>query len=119
MSQTQSNKEPEVKPGRYRHYKGGEYIVLGVATYDPDKGIGDPHGHPILAGDESEENPTTVSLSRRRDGALFYENMGREMYGDLVIYAPDYGDRIRLFRTVKEFTEKVLGDVPRFERIGD
>lgn len=23
----------EVKPGRYRHYKGGEYTVLGVARH--------------------------------------------------------------------------------------
>ena len=23
----------EVKPGRYRHYKGGEYIVLGTARH--------------------------------------------------------------------------------------
>ena len=25
--------EPEVPPGRYRHYKGGLYQVLGVARY--------------------------------------------------------------------------------------
>lgn len=24
---------PEIKPGRYRHYKGGEYEVLGVARH--------------------------------------------------------------------------------------
>lgn len=24
---------PEAKPGRYRHYKGGEYEVLGVARH--------------------------------------------------------------------------------------
>lgn len=24
---------PEVKPGRYRHYKGGEYEVIGVARH--------------------------------------------------------------------------------------
>ncbi len=23
----------EIKPGRYRHYKGGEYEVLGLATH--------------------------------------------------------------------------------------
>lgn len=25
--------EPRVQPGRYRHYKGKEYIVLGVARH--------------------------------------------------------------------------------------
>lgn len=24
---------PEVQPGRYRHYKGGEYQVIGVARH--------------------------------------------------------------------------------------
>lgn len=24
---------PEAKPGRYRHYKGGEYQVMGVARH--------------------------------------------------------------------------------------
>ncbi|MGH8764722.1 MAG: DUF1653 domain-containing protein [Burkholderiales bacterium] len=24
---------PEAKPGRYRHYKGGEYEVIGVARH--------------------------------------------------------------------------------------
>jgi len=24
---------PEIKPGRYRHYKGGEYEVIGVARH--------------------------------------------------------------------------------------
>ncbi len=24
---------PKVKPGRYRHYKGGEYEVIGVARH--------------------------------------------------------------------------------------
>ena len=24
---------PDVKPGRYRHYKGGEYEVIGVARH--------------------------------------------------------------------------------------
>jgi hypothetical protein len=24
---------PEIKPGRYRHYKGGEYEVVGVARH--------------------------------------------------------------------------------------
>ncbi len=24
---------PELRPGRYRHYKGGEYEVLGVARH--------------------------------------------------------------------------------------
>jgi hypothetical protein len=24
---------PETKPGRYRHYKGGEYEVIGVARH--------------------------------------------------------------------------------------
>jgi len=24
---------PEVKPGRYRHYKGGEYEVIGIARH--------------------------------------------------------------------------------------
>ena len=25
--------EPPVRPGRYRHYKGNEYLVLGVARH--------------------------------------------------------------------------------------
>ena len=25
--------DPTVKPGRYRHYKGNEYIVLGVSRH--------------------------------------------------------------------------------------
>lgn len=24
---------PEIRPGRYRHYKGGEYEVIGVARH--------------------------------------------------------------------------------------
>lgn len=28
----------ELKPGVYEHYKGGRYLVLGVATYSEDGG---------------------------------------------------------------------------------
>ena len=30
---------PQILPGRYRHYKGGEYEVVGAAKYseDPEK----------------------------------------------------------------------------------
>ena len=27
-----------IKPGTYRHYKGGEYMVLGVARHSEDPG---------------------------------------------------------------------------------
>ncbi len=29
---------PEAKPGRYRHYKGGEYEVMGVARHSETLG---------------------------------------------------------------------------------
>ena len=57
----------EVKPGRYRHYKGGEYTVLGVArhseteeslvVYRPEYGERGLWVRPLSMFQESVETP--------------------------------------------------------------
>lgn len=67
----------DVTPGRYRHYKGREYTVLGVARHS-----------------ETGER--------------------------LVVYRPEYGDRMLWVRPAAMFTETVdvAGvQVPRFLRL--
>jgi hypothetical protein len=36
MSVFSDNKNAALRPGRYRHFKGGEYEVLGVARHSED-----------------------------------------------------------------------------------
>ena len=68
-----------VAPGRYRHYKGKDYTVLGVARHSES--------------------------------------------GDwLVVYRPEYGQRLLWVRPLPMFREDVEVDgrrVPRFTRLGD
>lgn len=83
-----------IEPGLYRHFKGGQYDVIGVAT-----------GNPV-----DLQSFLVVIHSTEQEMAL-------------VIYVPlDRSDRRMRFRSVENFTEHVEKDDysgPRFTKIFD
>ena len=89
----------EIKPGRYRHFKGGEYEVLGLATHS-----------------ETEE-PMVVYR---------YEVLGLATHSEteepMVVYRPLYGERGLWVRPAAMWNETVERDGKTFRRftyIGD
>ena len=85
-----------VQPGRYRHYKGNEYTVLGVAQHSET--LTPLHA---LVEQPNRETPLT-----------------RE---ELVVYRQEYGDHGLWVRPKQMFSETVTVDgqaVPRFRYVG-
>ncbi len=109
-----------IEPGTYRHYKGKDYTVIGVAhfaTSIPENA--ELLGRAVQSGDEMNPAGSRVGVYERDDGTLCYISF--EDLGWLVVYRPNYGDQLLTFREHGEFIERVdsgLGS-PRFERIGD
>jgi hypothetical protein len=128
----------EVKPGRYRHIKGGLYDVLGVAVHR--KSLDSCFDFVGIA--TYTENPDRQFMvyqqpgSKRGEGMLYQDKVSSdraveqayhsEELGDLVIYwsLDEAGANKQLWaRSKKMFTENVRKEggveVPRFRYVGD
>jgi hypothetical protein len=115
MSQQQWNRN--VPPGRYLHYKGKYYTVLGVAGFTaaipPDA---DFLEYAIRSGDEDKVSPGRIPIYMKDDVLCYFS---AEDYGWLVVYRPDYNGQQLTFRDAEEFTEYVSDTTRRFTPVFD
>lgn len=83
----------ELKTNRvYRHFKGQEYIVLGISTP-----ISRPHGDCVLAGVQHTETGTKINVFRPYECFIHWKNTCNDklvvymaLYGDYQVYARPY-----------------------------
>ena len=64
---------PPLRPGRYRHYKGGEYDVVAVARHSGNKegfSFEGPNGKPITATLAADEDSAPLGLVRLSGGGV-------------------------------------------------
>lgn len=109
-----------LKTGIYRHFKGKEYLVAGVAKADSTKVFG-KRGSFCTA--RNSEKPTETFKIFRND-----EGFGHAYYldaidgRDWVVYQARYGDMDWWIRPLEMFTQTVTRDGyngPRFEFLRD
>ncbi len=109
--------EAEVAPGRYRHYKGREYVVLGLADHYEDVRPGHERlGMAVISGTEDGDPPLGAIVFACSPGAYHYES--EHLHGPAVVYRPDYGDKPLTIRPLDEFLAPADG-AARYVRIGD
>jgi len=112
-----------IQLGKYRHYKGKEYEVLGVAVF------GDDGDFEFCDVRFSENIDILVDVLKAESGSynLVPRTGGDSMEGEFVLYmalydSEEFGDRSLWFRPREMFSEDIETDEgtrPRFEFVSD
>lgn len=108
-----------VRPGIYKHWRGLECLVLGMATFVEkcpdviDRNLGCVH----LFAQERVEKQECIYLYQLQDGTFVYE--AANSYGDVVIFAAGTcTSTILFFRTYDAFTETFSDGQRRYSWLG-
>lgn len=120
MADSTKTEAPGVLPGEYFHYKQQKdtYSVHGTARPYAAGDVAVMSFTAVLSGTEDENPQKVLRFHHLDDGVLAYENaVEGEFTGLLVVYVPNYGKRLKTFRTIEEFTEEVPGHGPRFRPV--
>lgn len=103
--------EAMIKPGLYRHFKGGEYEVYGVAEFRD----GLTAQFKALAVHSETRQSVSVYLALTLTGPIFCV-----VDGPVVLYRPLYGERQLTVRPLAMFTDHIERDGysgPRFVKL--
>jgi len=108
--------------GKYRHYKGNEYAVLGTAVFGNN---GDFEFCDVRFSEDIDILADALKVSSGSYNLV--PRTGDSMEGEFVLYralydSEEFGDRSLWFRPRDMFSEDVKTDEgtrPRFEFVGD